>query len=142
MRARSQSAVLSSPVIAEKSTLRVLVVDDERLIRWSLRQGLMREGFGVEEAADGAATLDLLSGDPGRFAAVILDYRLPDRQDLSLLREIRRIAPATPVLMMTAFAEPVMRHEALALGAVDVIDKPFQVSAVISRIRAALPRPA
>ena len=129
---------LTSPSVAEKFTPRVLVVDDERLIRWSLRQGLTREGFGVEEAADGAAALALLSDQPDRFAAVILDYRLPDRQDLSLLREIRGMIPDTPVLMMTAFAEPIMRYEARAIGALDIIDKPFKISAVISRIRAAL----
>jgi DNA-binding response OmpR family regulator len=134
--------VLSSSPTAEISTPTILVVDDERLIRWSLRQGLSREGFRVEEAADGATTLGLLAGPPGRFAVVILDYRLPDRQDLSLLREIRRMAPGVPVLMMTAFAEPIMRKEALALGALDVIDKPFQISSVISRVRSALTRSA
>ncbi len=131
--------MLISPQAAKKAAAaHILVVDDERLIRWSLRQGLTREGFGVEEAADAASTLQLLAEDPQRFSAVILDYRLPDRQDLSLLRDIRRQAPAVPVLMMTAFAEPLMRSEALALGAIGVIDKPFQVSDVIALVRSAV----
>ena len=68
--------------------LNVLVVDDEPLIRWSLRTGLSRRGHMVTEAPDGANALKMLSADPDRFQVVLLDYRLPDRQDLSLQRVI------------------------------------------------------
>ena len=117
---------------------RVLVVDDERLIRWSLREGLARAGFEVEDAPDAESTLRLLADNPDRFSAVILDYRLPDRQDFTVLRAVRERAPHAPVLMMTAFAEPIMRTEALALGAIEVIDKPFQITDVIALVRAAV----
>lgn|SRR6185503_713954 len=113
---------------------RVLVVDDEPLIRWSLRTGLSRRGHQVAEAADGANALKLLSADPEQFHVVLLDYRLPDRQDLSLLRDVRRTCPSCAVIMMTAFADEQMRAEALACGARAVIDKPFQVAAVISMV--------
>lgn len=117
----------------------VLVVDDERLIRWSLRQGLLRRGHGVAEAGDAAEALHRLSAEPGRFGVVLLDYRLPDRQDLTLLREIRALAPAATVLMMTAYGEDGMRAEALALGAQAVIDKPFQVSDVVALVESQPP---
>ena len=114
--------------------LNVLVVDDEPLIRWSLRTGLSRRGHLVTEAADGASALKVLSADPERFQVVLLDYRLPDRRDLSLLRDVRRICPSCTVIMMTAFADQSMREEALSIGAKTVVDKPFQVAAVISMV--------
>ena len=135
---RSEAAVPSSPQAVGKHTPHILVVDDERLIRWCLRQGLRRDGFEVDEAADGHTALRLLRDDPGRFAGVLLDYRLPDRHDLSLLQDILKIAPHIPVLMMTALAEPAMRADAIACGALGVIDKPFDVAAVIARLRSAL----
>ena len=119
--------------------LKVLVVDDERLIRWSLRQGFTQRGHHVVEAGDAASAIDQLSVEPGQFSVVLLDYRLPDRQDLTLLRAIRTIAPAAAVFMMTAYGEREMRIEALALGARAVIDKPFQVSDVVALVESQPP---
>lgn len=120
---------------AENSpALNVLIVDDEPLIRWSLRTGLTRRGHTVTEAPDGATALKLLTTAPDAYQAVLLDYRLPDRQDLSLLRDIRRICPDCMVMMMTAFGDEQMRAEALSIGARAVIDKPFQVAAVVSMV--------
>ena len=126
--------MLDSSRSAEISPINILVVDDEPLIRWSLRMGLTKRGHSVTEAADGAAALKLLSGDPQRFQVVLLDYRLPDRQDLSLLRDVRQTAPDCTVIMMTAFADQAMRDEALSIGARAVVDKPFQVAAVVSMV--------
>ena len=126
--------MLDSSRSAEDSPLNVLVVDDEPLIRWSLLTGLSRRGHLVTEAADGATALKLLSDAPGQFQVVLLDYRLPDRQDLSLLRDIRQVCPNCTVIMMTAFADQHMRTEAVSIGAKAVIDKPFQVAAVVSMV--------
>jgi DNA-binding NtrC family response regulator len=112
----------------------VLVVDDEPLIRWSLRRGLVRRGHRVVEAGGAAEALATLAAEPDRFQVIVLDYRLPDRQDLSLLKEIREIAPGSAILMMTAYGEPQMRAEALTLGVRIVIDKPFQVNAVVALV--------
>jgi DNA-binding response OmpR family regulator len=130
----------SSPQAGKKPAGRILVVDDERLIRWCLRGGLRGDGWDVDEAEDGETALHLLATDSDRFAGVIMDYdhRFCDPLDLSLLRQIRRVAPRVPVLLLTACAEPAMRAEAIACGAIGVIDKPFDVSAVIARIRAAI----
>jgi DNA-binding NtrC family response regulator len=118
----------------------VLVVDDEPLIRWSLRKGLTNRGHQVGEAGSASQALSLIKADPARFAVIILDYRLPDRKDLSLLREVRAIVPTSTVLMMTAYGDPGMREEALALGARAVVDKPFQVTKFIALVEAALAR--
>jgi DNA-binding NtrC family response regulator len=130
-----RTAMMNSPHTGENfSILDVLVVDDETLIRWSLRQGLSRRGHRVTEAGDGAQALEALSIDAGRFDVVILDFRLPDCQDLTLLAEVRQRAPRAAVWMMTAFGDTSMRAGALALGARAVIDKPFQVNSFIARI--------
>src|SRR5262245_24041311 len=97
--------------------LTVLIVDDEPLIRWSLQRGLSRRGHAVVEAKTAAEALALVTADPHRFAVTILDYRLPDSQDLSLLRDVRRIAPDIAVVMMTAYGDEDMRNGALAIGA-------------------------
>jgi DNA-binding NtrC family response regulator len=112
----------------------VLIVDDEPLIRWSLRKGLVRRGHDVAEAGDGASALARLTAEPRRFTVVLLDDRLPDRQDLTLLQEIRQLSPTSAVLMMTAYGDSEMRTDAVALGAHTVIDKPFQVNAVVSLV--------
>ena len=116
--------------------LKVLVVEDEPLIRWSLRRGLTRRGHEVQEATTAAEALDALS-TKGPFNAVMLDYRLPDRRDLSLLRQVREASPESTVVMMTAYGEPGMREEAQTLGALAVVEKPFQVADLIQLIESA-----
>src|SRR5438552_16710950 len=83
-------------------TPRVLVVDDELLIRWSLGEALTAAGFLVAEGRDAAETLGALRDEANRPDLVVLDYRLPDSHDLGLLTTIRREAPAVPVILMTA----------------------------------------
>jgi DNA-binding response OmpR family regulator len=111
-----------------------LVVDDEPLIRWSLCRALAARGYEATEAGDGAGALRALERDPARFSLVLLDYRLPDRHDLTLLSDVRRLAPAAAVFMMTAFADSDMAERAVAMGARGVVDKPFQLREFVARI--------
>lgn len=114
--------------MAEKSgALHVLVVDDELLIRWSVAETLIQSGHAVTEAGDAKAALNALAGPSDPPDVVLLDYRLPDSNDLELLGAIRRLAPATPVIMMTAFGTPEVTKGALELGAYRVVSKPFDV---------------
>jgi DNA-binding NtrC family response regulator len=115
-----------STLMAEKSPPRVLVVDDESLIRWSLAEVLSDSGFLVDEAGDGATAVNLLS-DGRPFDVVLLDYRLPDSNDLHLLEAIRRVSPGSTIIMMTAFGTPEMVDGALKMGASRVVPKPFDV---------------
>ena len=128
--ATTKSAIL----VENPAHLSVLVVDDEPLIRWSLKKGLTKRGHDVVEAQSAFEALESIGADQDRFGVVILDYRLPDRQDLSLLADVRRRLPRATVVMMTAFGDADMRAEALALGARAVVDKPFQVSQLIALI--------
>ena len=105
---------------------RVLVVDDEPLIRWSLAETFADMGHVAVEAGDGASALQALNaGDP--FDAIVLDYRLPDSNDLNLLASIRQRAPQTPVIMMTAFGTLEVTSGAITLGAYRVVSKPFEM---------------
>jgi len=106
--------------------LRVLVVDDEALIRWSLAETLSESGHAVAEAADGASALRALD-EHGPFDVIILDYRLPDSNDLNLLASIRRLAPQAAIVMMTAYGTPEVTSGAIALGAYRVVPKPFEM---------------
>jgi DNA-binding NtrC family response regulator len=106
--------------------LHVLVVDDEPLIRWSIAETLGAAGHQVTEAQDAASALRALADAPDTDL-VLLDFRLPDSNDLGLLAEIRRIAPAAPVILMTAFGTPDVTAGALKLGASKVLNKPFNM---------------
>jgi DNA-binding NtrC family response regulator len=106
--------------------LRVLVVDDEPLIRWSIAETLGAAGHQVAEAEDAASALRTIAEQPGPDL-VLLDFRLPDSNDLGLLAKIRETAPGAVVVMMTAFGTPDVTAGALQLGASRVLNKPFNM---------------
>jgi two-component system response regulator AtoC len=116
----------------KKSPLRVLVVDDEALIRWSVSQTLEDLGAEVEQAIDAASTLRTLAGSAA-FDVIVLDLRLPDMDDLTLLEIVRRDYPGAAVVLMTAFGNPEIVERARGLGVVDILNKPFEL-AVLSRV--------
>jgi two-component system, repressor protein LuxO len=129
------------PLPAEKpAQLAVLVVDDEPLIRWSLRQSLVDRGHSVATAANGADAINEILNAGRSFDVVILDYRLSDRQDLTLLEDVRRLSPESVVMMMTAFGDDNMRTGARERGAHAVIDKPFQVTRFVSLVESSVAR--
>jgi len=102
-------------------------VDDEPLIRWSIAETLAECGHVVVEAADGLAAREAVCEAARDFDVVVLDYRLPDSQDLSLLACIRAHAPDARVILMTAFGTPEVVQGALDLGAYRVLAKPFEM---------------
>lgn len=114
---------------AEKKSpaLRVLVVDDEPLIRWSVVETLIERGFEVVEAPDGRTAVSEIDGKQA-FDVVLLDFRLPDSNDLKLLSTIRRQSPGSQVILMTAYGTPEVTKGALDLGAYRVVNKPFEMS--------------
>src|SRR6185369_6312451 len=106
----------------------VLVVYDEALIRWALSEGLSDAGYPVKLAATGADALATVRASEGLPLVVVLDLRLPDVADLSLLRQIRAARPDVPVIMMTAHGSSEDAAEALRIGAVKFVGKPFDVT--------------
>ncbi len=119
------------------SCLRVLVIDDEPLIRWSIVEALRAKGHLVREAFDAASARHTLVADDAPLDVVLLDLRLPDSCDLSLLEDIRRLKPHSAVVIMTAHGGREIIDRARELGAFAVIDKPFDVNGVEPLLRAA-----
>jgi two-component system, NtrC family, response regulator AtoC len=103
--------------------VRALVVDDEALIRWSVAETLVTLDIEVEQAGDAVRALEAIARGP--FDIVVLDLRLPDVSDLTLLRKVRQLLPDAFVLLMTAFGTPEIIAEAKALGAHGILSKPF-----------------
>jgi DNA-binding NtrC family response regulator len=116
-----------TPVAKKCATVRVLVVDDEPLIRWSLTEALGERGHLVTEAADAASAVRAVSDPDSPPDVVLLDYRLPDSNDLGLLATIRRTRPGAQVILMTAFGSAEVVKGAIDLGAYRVVNKPFEV---------------
>ena len=119
---------------AEKIPRRALVVDDEPLIRWSVSETLSGLGIEVEQAGDAATALRLITTAAAPFDVVLLDLRLPDMLDLSLLGTIRQLLPNTPVVLMTAFGTDEVIEGAIALGAETVLNKPFELGVLVDAV--------
>jgi DNA-binding NtrC family response regulator len=115
----------------------VLVVDDEFLIRWAIAETLESAGHRVLQAETRRETLRILADPATPVDAVVLDYRLPDSNDLSLLALIRGLAPELPVILMSAYGSTEMTQGARALGAYEVMNKPFDLHHLHSLIREA-----
>jgi len=111
-------------------TLRVLLVEDEHLIRWAVAETLTDAGYRVIEAPDAATALRAVEQTAEPFHVVLLDFRLPDSDDLLLVEGIRRRAPGSAIVLMTAFGTPQMIEGAKRLGVYDVVAKPFDVRAL------------
>jgi DNA-binding response OmpR family regulator len=114
--------------------MRILIVeDDERLAR-VMERVLLQERFTVDLAADGETGLE--SALTGIYDALIVDWMLPRRDGVQLIRELRAEHVATPVLMLTARGEIPQRVEGLNAGADDYLGNPFAFDELIARLRA------
>jgi len=118
---------------------RVLVVDDEPMVRDVLARYLAKDGFDVRLAGDGAQALDRFSEEPPDL--VVLDLMLPVIDGLEVFRRIRA-GTRTPIIMLTAKGEETDRIVGLELGADDYVTKPFSPREVVARVRAVLRRAA
>ncbi|MDQ3381144.1 MAG: response regulator transcription factor [Actinomycetota bacterium] len=119
--------------------MEILVVDDERAVRDSLRRALELEGYRVELAEDGEQALRRLALEP-QPDAVILDILMPGADGLEVCRRLRRAGNEIPVLMLTARAEIDSRVAGLDAGADDYLPKPFALAELLARLRALLRR--
>jgi DNA-binding NtrC family response regulator len=115
---------------------KVLVVDDERLVRWSLRQKCEEWGYSVLEAETGAAALRLAHNESPDL--VLLDVRLPDMTGLQVLEELNKTHDARAVIMITADLQLEDVKAALKLGAFDFVGKPLDFEELVVAIKNSL----
>ncbi len=116
--------------------MNILVVDDEKLIRWSLKERLTREGYSVTEAEDGRSTAAALDREAPDL--VLLDMRLPDTDGLTILRGVQERYPELPVIVITAYSTVDTAVEAMKLGAYDYVAKPFNMDELAITVKRAL----
>jgi two-component system, OmpR family, response regulator QseB len=120
--------------------MRVLVVEDDRMIAKGLQTALKQDGYAVDGVGDGRSATEALR--TSRFDLVLLDLGLPERDGLEVLRDLRRRGDATPVIIVTARDDVHNRIAGLDAGADDYIIKPFDLDEVAARMRSVLRRAA
>jgi two-component system response regulator MprA len=122
--------------------VKILVVDDERAVRESLRRALELEGYEIELAGDGSEALATLGDDEQQADAVILDVLMPGVDGIEVCRRVRATGNRVPILMLTARDEVENRVAGLDAGADDYVTKPFALDELLARVRALLRRTA
>ena len=121
-------------VRSEKTT--VLVADDEKIITSVLEEELTQAGYAVDVAFDGEEAYGKLKEK--NYDVAVFDVRMPKRDGLSLLKEVKSVVPETVVILMTAFGTINNAVEAMKIGAYDYVTKPFENDELLSKIRQAL----
>ena len=117
---------------------RLLVVEDEEVIRLLLEDDLGMEGYEVATAGDGETALSMARTHA--YDVIILDVMLPGKDGFQVCRELRESGVATPILMLTAKSQEIDKVLGLELGADDYVTKPFSPKELVARIRAILRR--
>lgn len=122
----------------EKRVMRILIVEDDPSIHRIISRRLKEEGYAVDDCYDGEEGLDFIL--TAAYDCVILDWMLPERDGVSVLREARRSGINVPVLMLTAKDTVSDRVDGLDAGADDYLTKPFAYDELSARVRALLRR--
>jgi len=115
---------------------KILIVDDEALVRWSLRERLTAEDYDVIEAGLASEALERLATT--EIDLVLLDFKLPDGDGLTILRRVKELSAETQVIMITAFSTVENAVEAMKLGAYHYVNKPFNLDEVVMLVEKAL----
>jgi two-component system response regulator MprA len=118
--------------------VRILVVDDDRAVRESLRRSLAFNGYTVDLAEDGVEALDAIANE--RPDAVVLDVMMPRLDGLEVCRQLRSTGDDLPILVLTARDSVSERVSGLDAGADDYLPKPFALEELLARLRALLRR--
>lgn len=112
---------------------KVLVVDDEEILRMLLTDTLEFEGFQVEEAEDGEEAFEKIQSN--QYDVILLDYMMPRMTGLELLERLQPLKLETPVIMLTAKAQQADQDAALAKGATYFMPKPFSPNELIELVK-------
>lgn len=120
--------------------MRILMVEDEKVLAETVRRGLVHEGFVVDVAHDGVSGLS--AATENAYDVILLDLMLPLKNGYDVLKELRQRKVWTPVLMLTAKDGEYDQTDAFDLGADDYLTKPFSFLVLVARIRALIRRGA
>ena len=117
---------------------RILIVDDEKDIRDTMRAFFELQGFEVFEAADGVEAIERVREEP--FDVVLTDLMMPGLNGLEVLKLVRSTSPATAVLIITAYPSPQVESKAMELGCDGFLSKPFRLDQLKSAVHQSLTR--
>src|SRR4051812_1976849 len=131
--------MMDEPDDTSPMSTRVVLVDDDQAFLGVLRGNLEQSNFEVVALNTGKAAVDWFQGD-GKAATMLLDWELPDMDGPSVLRQVRDAGHQIPVIFLTGHGEAVYEETALALGAIDFVDKSRGFSIILGRLRLALRR--
>ncbi len=112
---------------------KVLVIDDEAIVRTSSKRTLAPEGFDVRLAESGKAGIELLEKEP--FDVILLDLKMPDMSGIEVLKVIMERWPDTKVIIVTGYSTVDTAVEALRLGAFNHIEKPFTPDSLLAAVQ-------
>ncbi len=115
-----------------RRAFRILVVDDELVVRDSLKEWLLVEGFSVDMAQSGAEAIELLAVND--YGLMLLDIKMPGMDGVEVLKIAKEMREDLPVLMMTAYATVETAVEAMKIGARDYLMKPFDIEGLITKV--------
>jgi CheY-like chemotaxis protein len=119
------------------SKLRIVVVDDEKMLL-SVFSSLMRQfHYHADFFSNPVKALDAILADPGRYSLVISDIKMPEMDGIAFAKKIRFILPKMPILFMTGHVSDELKTEALSLGGVEFLEKPFPLE---STLKVVIPR--
>ena len=118
--------------------MKILLIEDDRMIGWGLRRGLCDEGFTVDWLDDGDAAMAVCSENS--YDAAILDLGLPNRDGIKVLAELRHQGNTLPIVVLTARESVADRVKGLNAGADDYLCKPFDFDELVARLRAVMRR--
>lgn len=116
--------------------MRILVVDDEELIRFSFLRPLQKEGYAVEAAENGKTAMDKIEN--GRYDLAIVDLQLGDIDGLDVMRRLKETSPDTKVVVITGFGTPETKEKVFREGASGCYDKPFDTYEVVRCVKECL----
>jgi CheY-like chemotaxis protein len=134
----SAPATAPAVAIAWRGDGCVLIVDDEPSVRSVTRALLRRRGFSVVEAATGQEAIDRVQAEPERFRLVLLDLTMPGMSGEETFRELRRIAPALTIILMSGYSEQEVTPLFAGRGLAAFLQKPFRVDELDAAVRRVL----
>lgn len=120
------------------SRAKILVIDDEDIVRTSCSRALAPEGYEVKLAKNGLEGMNMIKGE--KFDVVLTDLKMPDMDGIEVLRKIKEEWPGVEVIIITGYQTVDTAVKSIKLGAFDYIEKPFTPDALIAAIVKALDR--